>query len=680
MPNPYIGALLNCAIFGLCVYTIFTSLYALTTKKYFLIKDIHVASYMIFALFFLSFISLGFLLVTGSFEYKLVYETTNIQMPLHQKISGLWANQNSSLNFWCFIMAFINIISIFIGRKYQDAKTQIFTALILVFSLCVFLVPVIFILNPFEKLWVSSTGFVESSIIIPENGMAFYPENGIGLNPNLRHIAMLIHPPFLYIGLIGFFIPYAHGMAALYSRSKKSGWVSHTKWWSLVSWTSLTIGMLLGAWWAYTISGWGGYWGWDPVEISGLIPWLLSIGFIHSNASIKKEVSNHIWNYVFICSIIVFTLLGIFITRSGVIESIHAYAKGPIGPILLIIITIYALFSLVMILIGWKHGITKNNKISKRSLLGFSNILLLILVGFYFFGQTLPITSSLIIGKKKTLNISTYESFSYPIFILIIILIILHYHNKNKLRSRRYQSLQVIIPTIISAVFTIFFHTIYGIDFRQLLLLLPILFSISFLLLDLLRITVMYFKTKQLKKKSFLLSPQYSIGVVLIHLGFAILLLGIFGIENWSSNENINLGIGESVRVNKMEVIAQSSQSYQNAENRVTFEITFLLMENGNVIELLRPEIHYYENIQLQTIQPAISTNLTKDIHFIMKTWKNPKDSKSSIDILIFPLASWVWIGGAVMIIGGIFQFYLNYILVVKKEEITHQVTKLKTN
>ena len=679
MQIPYIGALLNYAIFGLCVCTIFACLYALTTKKYLLIKSIHSASYLIFILFFLSFISLGFLLATGAFEYKFVYEATNIHMPFHQKISGLWANQSSSLNFWCFIMSIINLISIFIGRKYQDIKSQIFTALILVFSLCVFLVPVIFILNPFEKLWVSPSGFVESSIIIPENGMAFYPENGVGLNPSLRHIAMLIHPPFLYIGLIGFFIPYAHGMAALFSRSKKSDWVYQTKWWSLISWISLTSGMLLGSWWAYTILGWGGYWGWDPVEISGLIPWLLSIGFIHSNASIKKEVSNQIWNYVFICSIIVFTLLGIFIARSGVIESVHAYAKGPIGPILLVIITIYALFSLIMILTRWKSGNTKKNENSKRNLIEFSNILLLILVSFYFFGQTLPITSSLIIGERKTLNISTYQSFSYPFFILIIILSIFHYLNKNRLRSRQYRTLQAIIPTIISALCTIIFHTIHVVEFMQLLLLLPILFLISILLLDLLRIILTYFRTKRSKRKSLLLITQYSVGGVLIHLGFAILLLGILGIENWSSKENIILGVGESVRINEIEVVAQSSQSYRNAEGRVTFERTFLLIENGNFIKRMKPEIHFYENLNLQTIQPAISASLTKDVHFVMKTWENPKDLKSSINILFFPLASWVWIGGAIMIIGGMFLSYINYLLVVKKE-ITHQAIEPQTN
>lgn len=666
MNIPSIGAFLLYSVFTLSVVIFIISVFSLISKRFANIKIIFLLSCMICLCFFTSILDLAFLISKNTFEYKLVYEVANLSMPLHQKISGLWANQNSSLNFWCFIMCCANLIGMQIGKNHQTTEERLITVSIFFFIIIVFLVPVVFIMNPFERLWVTPAGVVESSVWISKDSFVLSPKNGIGLNPSLRHPAMMIHPPFLYMGLIGFFIPYSQAMASLAIRKTKALWAANTFNISLFSWIYLSIGILLGSWWAYTILGWGGYWGWDAVEIAGLIPWLLSTAFVHSLTSLKrKKIDNPFWPYFLVILTIIFTLIGIFITRSGVIESVHAYSKGPIGPILSIVIIAFSGISFFL-LISRKKILDKE----KKRYIVMSHILLLLLVLLYFLGQTLPISSTFITGARISLSQEKYELYSFPFITAIILLMLIYYLKKNIKRNRTI--FYVILTGIISIVFTLISLNTFSLEFSG-----AILFGLDCFLIVLLGFDLITEISTFLKNKPSTVHKTSRIGSILIHLGFAILLLGILGVENGVENFIVTLGVGESKKIEKFDLIGHSSQTYVNSENRITYESSFLLKQNEEIQSILIPRIHNFENLDIVTSQPAIYYGLFRDIQLILRDWNAVNYQGSTIDILVYPLAIWIWIGGGIMVFGGILKIKNNAVLHAKSFS-NHKADKSK--
>ena len=230
----------------------------------------------------LAVLSLGVLLQKDAFEYETVFNAAEKAMSAFERIGGLWSSQASSLLFWSFIMSAAASLSILLAKRISSVKHTITVLLVFEFTLLFFILPDVFFSNPFQKTWLLPTGAISAAVFPPQGASLLAPLDGQGMNPSLRHIAMLLHPPTLYLGLIGFFIPYAFALSALLHGDEQLSWVKFIFPVVITSWIFLTIGMLLGSWWAYTILGWGGYWGWDAVEISGLLPWLLSFGLVHS--------------------------------------------------------------------------------------------------------------------------------------------------------------------------------------------------------------------------------------------------------------------------------------------------------------------------------------------------------------------------------------------------------------
>lgn len=648
-----LGALLSYSIFTLLVFTFLYCLYTLKSRRFNLVEGIDRMCLWIFFLFLLEILFLGFLLTKGDFEYKLVYETTNIYMPIHQKLSALWANQNSSLNFWCFLMTCAVMVCSRIGKKYQNEQSRIITTTIFLFTIIVFFTPVVFVLNPFEKLWVSTNGVVESSLFIPRDGLPLSPGNGVGLNPSLRHVSMIFHPLFLYLGMIGFFIPYTQAMASLILRDKEHKWILNNRRVSLFAWVCLTIGILIGSWWAYSISGWGGYWSWDAVEIAGLIPWLISIAYIHALNSTNRKTGSYFWVYCSISLIIIFILMGIFVTRSGVIESVHAYAKGPIGPILSLLVGIFTAFSFYLIFSRKGFLRRETSKTPKNLFMVISHCLLLLLAAFYFFGQTLPITSSLISGERRALLMDTYEWISTPIILAILFLEIVFSMKYGLGEITRSPFLRIIAPLLLALGLTVIFDHQYGLTvlqgitfFTNLLLICILLFSLGLLFLK-----PASSEAGNADNGHIPFKRQWK--NLIIHLGFCVMLLGILGVEFGADHTEAQLEVGESMQVGSLEFKMNSAQSYYQSENRAIYESSFIVDRNGSFIDVLAPRITVYGNLDIKTTQPAIHSSFIEDIQIVLRTWKDASN-KTVIDILNYPLAIWIWIGGGMMVLGGI--------------------------
>jgi cytochrome c-type biogenesis protein CcmF len=289
------------------------------------------AALMTFPLLSVASLLLIYALLTHEFSITYVWQTSNRDTPTFYLVTGLWGSQAGSLLFWSWLMSGFVFAALLLNWR-SERRLMPYVIVVTMATLGFFLILNNFLENPFERYWAMPDGSVEPALFAPVSGASvFHPPDGQGLNPLLRHFGMVIHPPLLYLGFVGFAIPFAFAFAALATGQLGSGWLHATRRWALVAWIFLSLGLLLGGRWAYDVLGWGGYWGWDPVENAALLPWLTGTAFLHSAVVQEKRGMLKFWNMLLIILTFLLVVLGTFATRSGVVSSVHAFAESDIG-------------------------------------------------------------------------------------------------------------------------------------------------------------------------------------------------------------------------------------------------------------------------------------------------------------------------------------------------------------
>ncbi len=597
----------------------------------------------------LAVLALGILLQMGAYEYEVVFNAIEENMTPLERFGGLWAGQASSLLFWSFIMSCAVSLSLRIAKRIGK-ETYIPTILLaLELTLLFFLIPDVFFANPFVKVWMHPSGAISTSVFPPDSAILVVSTDGQGMNPSLRHIAMLLHPPTLYLGLIGFFIPYAFLLAALLRGENEFIWVRPLFPLVLASWFFLTLGMFLGSWWAYTILGWGGYWGWDAVEISGLLPWLLSFGLIHSIRMQLRGLEYRRWIAIFSAGITLLTMFGILITRSGLLESVHAYASGAMGPALTTLILMHLLavvFLFARELDTFKKPLPFKESIYIDRITRLFNICLVGLVLIYLFGQTLPLTSQLFGAESLSFNASQYEIYSSPLLIILIVLTALcpfeSHGQKQPLQTSRGKLILLLAASALPAV-------LLFVRFPLSLLALMGFWVASFLLMSWLAALWRDYLHPIITKRK----PRVRLGVLILHIGLAIMALGIMGVETLSSVYEGMLVPGESAEMGTSTVSAGTPQEYLDPEGNLIFELPVQLMSGSKASDLLPAIIHYTKLGTLYS-HPAIAYSWLQDAQVIMKDLPEPPNRIYPLRVTFFPLISWIWAGGGLMALGGL--------------------------
>ena len=399
--------------FGVLVVTFLLSLFSTSSAiyGYFKKSDRWVESsrralQLTFPLISLSTLGLIFLLATGHYELEYVYSVTNHEMPLYLKITALWGGQAGSLLFWAWLMsAFATAVSL---RKWdRDREFLPWIVAVTALTLAFFLSLIIFFENPFIRLWQTFNGEVAARMFVPAGASLFSPLNGRGLNELLRHPGMVFHPPMLYLGFVAFVIPYAFAIAALVTGRSDDRWTRLTRRWTLVAWLFLSIGLVLGMRWAYDVLGWGGYWGWDPVEIAALMPWLAGTPFLHSVMIQEKRGMFKQWNMLLIILTYSLVIFGTFLTRSGVLSSVHAFAQSAIGPMFFIFIGITFIISISLLIYRWndlRAEVEMKSLLSREALFLLNNLLFLGILVVCFWGVIFPLISEIVTGQKITVG------------------------------------------------------------------------------------------------------------------------------------------------------------------------------------------------------------------------------------------------------------------------------------
>src|SRR3990172_2795458 len=372
----------------------------------------------------LAAVSIIALLVGRHYEVKYVASVTSNAMPTYLKVTALWGGQAGSLVFWSWLMsAFATAAGL--RRWDRDRELLPWVIVVTMVTLAFFISLVVFFENPFQRLWQTLDGVQVSALFQPKGTIPLVPTDGQGLNPLLRHPGMVIHPPMLYLGFVSFVIPYAFGIAALAAGRSDDRWIRITRRWTLVAWLFLSLGLILGGRWAYDVLGWGGYWGWDPVEIAAFMPWLSGTAFLHSvMVQEKKGMLKH-WNMLLIILTYSLVIFGTFLTRSGVLSSVHAFAQSALGPLFFAFIGLTFIASLRMLQLRWGtlSGENQlNSMFSREALFLLNNFLFIIILIVCFLGVIFPLISELFTGQTVTVGPEWYERITGPLWAGLLLL------------------------------------------------------------------------------------------------------------------------------------------------------------------------------------------------------------------------------------------------------------------
>ena len=339
-----IGIVSLALTFVAALYAVGSSIYGARTGSTPLVTSGRNAALLTTPLLLASLIALLIALMTGVYQISYVHSVTDPQTPDFYRFTALWGSQEGSLLFWSFTMSLFTSGAILLNWRTQR-RLMPYVIAVMMATLAFFIGLSLFMEDPFQRFWVVEnvatgernavqTTFIPSAgaderVLPPtENALS---GSANGLNPLLRHFGMIIHPPMLYFGFVGFIVPFAFAVAALASGNLSTDWIKVTRRWTLVAWLFLSLGLLLGGRWAYDVLGWGGYWGWDPVENAAFLPWLMGTAFLHSVMVQERRGMLKVWNMFLICATFTSVIFGTFATRSGLIESVHSFARSEIG-------------------------------------------------------------------------------------------------------------------------------------------------------------------------------------------------------------------------------------------------------------------------------------------------------------------------------------------------------------
>src|SRR3954463_12871435 len=399
-------------LLALCVsfYAVMASVVGRLRNKPFLLVSGQRAIYSIWVLMTVASGILVYGLMTGDFRFAYVAAHSNRSMPILYKFAAWWGGQEGSLLFWSWLLStYAMVVAVTNRRRHRDMMPWVTAVLGTVQAF--FLSLNNFIANPFQML--------------ATDGLIVDVKDGNGLSPLLQYPAMAIHPPMLYLGYVGFTVPFAFAIGSLITRQPGDSWIATTRRWTLVTWLFPSCRVLLGAAWAYHVLGWGGYWGWDPVENASLLPWLSGTAFLHSVMMQEKKGMMKVWNIVLVSTTFFLCILGTFLTRSGVVQSVHAFARSEIGKYFVgfLAIGIAAVIFLILDRLDYlKSEAQLESVISRESSFLFNNLILLASCFAVLWGTLFPVISEAITGDKISLDADWYNRLMVPIGLFLLFL------------------------------------------------------------------------------------------------------------------------------------------------------------------------------------------------------------------------------------------------------------------
>jgi cytochrome c-type biogenesis protein CcmF len=648
--------------FIVTLYSGVSAVYGATHKSAALVESARRAQLLTFPLITISSLVLIYLLVNNHFEVAFVYEVTSRSMPTYLKVTAWWGGQAGSLVFWSWLLAvFTSAVTL---RKWdRDIEFLPWVIVVSAVTLAFFLGMVAFYENPFTRYWLVNGNVTPSMFAPAANATIFTPQDGRGLNPLLRHPGMVIHPPMLYLGFVSYVIPYAFAMAALITGRTDDRWTRITRRWSLWAWLFLSFGLVLGGRWAYDVLGWGGYWGWDPVEIAAFMPWLTGTAFLHSVMIQEKRGMLKHWNMILIILTYALVIFGTFLTRSGVLSSVHAFANSPIGPLFMGFVSLTLIASVALLIWRWPqlHRETEmNSMLSREALFLLNNLLFMSILVVCFWGVIYPLISELFTGQKVTVGPPYYERATGPLFAGLLFLMAI-----APLSAWGHSTLQTLGRAVwksiaAAALLTVVLLVTYTQNVYAL---------IGFFLVALVLFATLheFWRGTRARQKAqdenfpaalsnLMGRNRRRYGGYIIHMSMALMAIGILGIELFQKETQGTLAQGESLNLANYTVTYRELASWESPGEGVNYTRAVVdIYENGVYIGHLAPRIDYYHDAQQNMTIPGQRSTLRDDLYILLIDWQPVSTIGATFKIYVNPLVNWLWIGSLLFLFGVIF-------------------------
>jgi cytochrome c-type biogenesis protein CcmF len=580
--------------------------------------------------------------LTNDFSVAYIREHSNIALPTPYKLAALWSGQEGSLLFWSWLLASYGFVLRL--RHKVDRRLVAHTSMVLAGIQIFFLILNNFVANPFGMM----------------NRVA---ADGNGLNPLLQYPEMVIHPPMLYLGYVGFSVPFAFALSALIMRYPGEKWIHITRRWTMVTWLFLTFGICLGAHWAYHVLGWGGYWGWDPVENASLLPWLSGTAFLHSVMMQEKRGMMKVWNVWLIFITFMLTVLGTLLTRSGIVQSVHAFAQSSIGSWFYGFLSVIFIVCVVAYFKNRDHLKSENkleSLVSRESSFLFNNLVLLAACFAVLCGTLFPILSEWVRGYKITVGPPFFNKVMDPIGIFLIFLTavgpLLAWRNTSWGSIRRAFAIPALVSIAVGAAL-IAFHVRPWEG-------MPYFYAwMALVLSTLVSATVASEfirggRVLQSKLNTNLFGAMYHLtrrntrryGGYVVHFGIVLLMIGVAGAA-FNQDKEQEMAQGDKLQVGHYTLVGQEYTQDDNA-NYQSEAAVLDAYRDGKPLVRLNPELRFFKASGGQPDhRVAIYSTLAEDLYVVYEG-RNNDTGHPIIKAYINPLVSWIWIGVLVVVFG----------------------------
>jgi cytochrome c-type biogenesis protein CcmF len=562
-------------------------------------------------------------LLSHDFSLAYVTEHTDLSTPTALVAAGFYGGQEGSLLYWALVLGLLGSASL-VASASLGARLAAYAAGVMAAILSFLLVVLVLVASPFDLLSVT-------------------PPDGLGLNPVLRDGGMLIHPPVVLAGFASFAIPFSFAAAALLAGRPDSAWIAHTRRFALMAWSLQTTGLVLGMWWAYHVLGWGGYWGWDPVENVALMPWLATTAYLHSSQVQEKRGSLRAWNFGLVILAFLLVVFGTFIVRSGVVPSVHTFAISAIGPWFLAFLFVCIVFSVFLLAaranrLGGRAEPTA--LVSREGAFALQNLLLIGVVAVVIWGTVLPLVSGMF-GQQRVVGPSYYERAASPLLVVVLALMavgpLLPWGRAFSKQRRLAPYARALLWPGAAAVLVLIALVIAGERSIPALVVLPLAAAVA--------ATCFTQFTRLGQGWGLLRRRRRRYGAYLAHLGLAVLVTGIAASHFWQQEKDVTLAPGQQATVAGYTLTYVGVVERQLADHT---ELVGAMRFSGTTLEPARAT---YAGLGGQSLtHVAISTTPLADVYVVLAGAGN--DGSASFRIFVNPLVTWIWAGAAIIIVG----------------------------
>jgi cytochrome c-type biogenesis protein CcmF len=636
-----LGSLAILLAFCAAIYAVVASVVGRLKGKPFLVVSGQRAVYAVWALITIASGILVHAIMTGDFHFAYVAEHSNKAMPTLYKFAAWWGGQEGSLLFWSWLLSnYVAVVAFTNRRKHRDMMPYVIGVLATVQTF--FLLLNNFIANPFQML-------AQDKLIVAV-------PDGNGLSPLLQYPAMAIHPPMLYLGYVGFAVPFAFAIGSLITRQPGEGWIHTTRRWTLVTWLFQSCGIMLGAAWAYHVLGWGGYWGWDPVENASLLPWLSGTAFLHSVMMQEKKGMMKVWNIVLVSATFLLALFGTAITRGGLVQSVHAFARSDIGKYFVSFLALGIAATVYLILDRLDYLKSENqleSVVSRESSFLFNNLILLASCFAVLWGTLFPVASEYFTKDKISLDADWYNRLMVPIGLFLLLLTgvgPLFAWRRTSVDSlrRNFQMPGIAALVLVAALFAAGVRNFYA------------LIAFGFCLFVALTVIMEFLKggrsiaaknnmnlAEALVELTHRNTRRY--GGYLVHMGIVLMFIGFTG-HAFNQNDVKELNNGGSMRVGNYDLKMVNQDQGEN-ENYAYHRATIQVTKKGESLGVLTPERRFYKSSRESTSEVGLRARMNEDL-YLNFAGMSDDNQRAVIQAYVFPLVSWIWVGGLVLI-GG---------------------------